>query len=68
MNDKCENLEKCPFFLSFAGNSEVVKNGWISLFCNDIEKSKRCKRKQYRITNNAMPPVSMTPTGVILEP
>ena len=59
----CENLVKCGFFNNFKGNSEVVKNSWIRLFCRDQVKSDQCERKKYRKANNKPPADNMAPTG-----
>lgn len=47
MEESCELLEKCGFFNNFKGNSEVIKAGWVRMFCQSKEKSERCKRKAY---------------------
>ena len=44
MAEKCELLDKCGFFLNFKGNPEVVKQGWISMYCESMEKSELCAR------------------------
>ena len=46
MSEKCELLEKCGFFLNYQGNSEVVKQNWIKLFCESRETSEKCERKK----------------------
>jgi hypothetical protein len=63
--EKCENLSSCGFFLNYKGNSEVVKNGWIRMFCEDAEKSETCERKKQKKAGNP-PPDNMAPTGKML--
>ncbi len=64
--EKCELLDTCGFFLNFRGNSEVVKQGWIRMYCQDKEKSERCERKKYRKRTGQAPPDNMAPTGKML--
>jgi len=66
MSEKCELLDKCGFFLNFKGNSEVVKQGWIKMFCNDLGKSEKCERKKIRSQTGKPPADNMTPTGKML--
>ena len=66
MLNKCEYLNTCGFFLKFKGNSEVVKQGWISLFCENQEKSKKCKRKEIYKKTGKYPLDNMAPTGKLL--
>jgi len=62
----CESLEKCGFFHNFNGNTEVVMQGWVRLYCEDQEKSERCVRKQIRKATGAPPVDNMAPTGKLL--
>ena len=66
MQEKCELLEKCGFFNNYRGNSEVVKQGWISMFCESKEKSMKCERKKIRMQTGKPPADNMTPTGQVL--
>ncbi len=66
MSEKCELLQKCGFFLNYNSNSEVVTQGWIRIFCENQEKSKRCIRKKIRKHTGKPPPDNMTPTGKML--
>lgn len=66
MPGECEFLEKCGFFLNYRGNTEVVKQGWIKLFCEDQEKSEQCERKKYRLRTGEPPADNMSPTGDML--
>lgn len=67
MKQKCQNLEMCGFFKNFSANSQVVKNGWIKLYCDDLEKSENCARKQFRKNNGKSPADNITPTGKMLS-
>ncbi|MCK4893122.1 MAG: hypothetical protein KAT07_04100 [Calditrichia bacterium] len=64
--EKCELLEKCGFFLNYKGNTEVVINSWIRMFCENKEKSNKCKRKQIRKQTGKAPEDNMAPTGKLL--
>ncbi len=64
--EKCELLDTCGFFKNFKGNSEVVKQGWIKMFCEDKNKSERCARKKYREQHGVAPVDNMSPTGKML--
>jgi hypothetical protein len=65
MAEKCELLEKCGFFQNFKLNSDVVKNGWISLYCEDQVKAEKCERKKIRKATGKPPADNMAPTGTI---
>jgi hypothetical protein len=65
MSESCEFLDHCGFFINFRGNVEVVKNGWIRMYCSDIEKSDKCERKKIRKSTGSSPPDNMSPTGVL---
>lgn len=66
MCEKCEFIEKCGFFINYKGNSEVMKEGWIKLYCENVEKSKRCERKKVREQTGKPPADNMSPTGKML--
>jgi hypothetical protein len=66
MPENCESFSKCPFFLNFGGNTEVVKQGWVRLFCQDKEKAEKCERKRLRRETGKPPADNMTPTGKIV--
>lgn len=66
MKEKCELLEKCGFFQNFIGNSEVLKQGWVKMFCEEKEKSEKCERKKIREKTGVPPADNMTPTGKML--
>lgn len=67
MIENCELLDRCGFFKSFKGNSEVMKNNWIKMFCEDKVSSETCARKKVR-TQTGMPPAdNMSPSGKLLD-
>lgn len=66
MPKKCELLDKCGFFLNFIGDSEVLQQGWIKMYCEDKEKSEKCERKKIREKTGAPPADNMVPTGKML--
>lgn len=66
MSEKCEFIEKCGFFINYQGNTEVVKAGWIKLFCENSEWSERCERKKFRKQTGKPPADNMSPTGEML--
>ena len=66
MPEPCEFLDKCGFFLNYRGNTEVVKQGWIRLFCEDQVKSEQCARKKVRKQTGQPPADNMSPTGDLL--
>jgi hypothetical protein len=63
---ECELLEKCGFFNKFKGNSEVVRQGWMRMFCEDKGKSDNCERKKMRKQTGKPPLDNMTPNGTII--
>ena len=62
----CELLKDCGFFKHFQGNDEVVTQGWIQIYCESLEKSKNCKRKQIFRKTGKKPADNMAPTGKLL--
>lgn len=66
MSEPCEFLEKCGLFLNHQGNTEVIKQGWIHLYCEDQEKSEKCERKTVRKETGKPPIDNMSPTGDLL--
>lgn len=66
MSEKCEMLEKCGFFLNFRGNTEVVKNGWIRIYCSKRKTSEYCVRKKIKKETGMPPADNMSPTGNFL--
>ncbi|MBI5014894.1 MAG: hypothetical protein HZB55_05305 [Deltaproteobacteria bacterium] len=67
MAQMCELLDRCGFFINFKGNSEVVKRGWIKVYCDNSEASERCERKKIRKQTGKPPVDNMTPTGKLLS-
>lgn len=63
---KCEMLNSCGFFINFKGNSEVVKQGWIRLYCESDQKSEKCERKKIRREKGQPPPDNMAPNGEMI--
>lgn len=66
MAEQCELLEKCGFFKNYNGNMEVIKQGWIRIYCDNREKSERCERKKIRQQTGQPPADNMTPTGKMI--
>jgi hypothetical protein len=64
--EKCELLEKCGFFQNFKGNSEVMKNSWVRMFCEEKSVSDTCARKKMRAETGKPPADNMSPTGKII--
>lgn len=64
--EQCQFLEKCGFFNNFQGNPEVIKEGWIRMYCNNYEKSETCARKKYRLEHGSPPADNVSPTGKAL--
>lgn len=62
----CDLIDKCGFFIKYSKNSEVIKQGWIAMFCHDLEKAKNCQRKKIRDQTGQPPADNMTPLGKIL--
>ena len=63
VEDTCENLETCGFFNNFKGNTEVIKQGWVRMYCQSREKSERCARKKIKRETGQSPADNMAPTG-----
>ena len=66
MSEKYEFLDKCGFFLNYKGNSEVIKQNWIKMFCESQERSEKCERKKIRKQTGKPPEDNMAPTGKML--
>lgn len=67
MLEPCENLAKCGFFINYKGNSEVIQNSWIRLYCRDKNRSVKCERKKIKQRTGKPPVDNMSPTGKILR-
>ena len=66
VSDPCEFLDRCGFFINHKANTEVIKQGWVALFCEDLEKSQQCARKKIRQQTGQPPADNMSPTGDLL--
>jgi hypothetical protein len=66
MSEPCELLEKCGLFLRYKGNTDVVKQGWIRMYCEDQEKSEHCERKKVRMRTGQPPADNIAPSGELL--
>ena len=66
MAERCANLETCGFFKNFNANTEVVKNGWTKLYCEDKGRSDTCERKKLKAQTGQAPADNMAPTGRML--
>ena len=66
MNQPCELLQKCGFFMNYQDDSEVVKQGWIRIYCESVEKSEKCQRKKIRNQTGKPPSDNLSPTGKYL--
>jgi hypothetical protein len=66
MENSCELLDNCAFFKRFKEDGEVIRQGWINLFCQSTDKSEWCVRKQINKKTGSPPPESMAPTGLML--
>jgi hypothetical protein len=66
MAEQCEFLDKCGFFLNYSGSTEVIKQGWVRMYCEDKEKSKQCERRKIREQTGQPPADNMCPTGKLL--
>ncbi len=66
MPETCEFLDECGFFLNFKSNSEVLKQGWVRMFCKNKEKSEKCERKIVRRGSGKPPADNMALTGRLL--
>ena len=67
MAQECELLTKCGFFANYKGNTEVIKVGWIQIYCNSLEKSEKGERKKHRKRTGTPPADNMTPSGKLLS-
>lgn len=66
MNQQCENLEKCGFFINFKRDNEVIINDWMRIFCRNLEMSELCERKKFKKKNGRYPADNMAPTGKLM--
>ena len=66
MAEACEFLDKCGFFLNYSGSTEVIREGWVKLYCEDKKKSDLCERKRIRNATGQPPADNVCPTGKVL--
>lgn len=66
MSDQCELLEKCGFFLNFTSHLEVIKQRWVTLYCENKASSELCERKIIRLRTGEPPADNMAPTGRLI--
>ena len=55
---KCHKIETCKFLKEYPNETHY----WIDLFCGDIDKSEKCKRKEWCICRGPIPK-NFTPYG-----
>ena len=67
MSEQCNQLKQCEFFNRFQGNLDVLKDGWIEGYCNNLEKSETCERNKIFKKTGMLPPDNVTPTGSVIE-
>jgi len=67
MEEPCELLESCGFFISFMGNAEVLDKGWARMFCQSKEKSENCARNKIYRKTGSPPADNMAPTGDVIR-
>jgi len=67
MGGKCEFYDTCGFIHAYKGSGEPLKEGWISMFCDDRESSQNCKRVSFIVATGRHPANNMTPTGKHLD-
>ena len=66
MAEQCEYLETCGFFQNYSGSTEVIKEGWVKMYCDDRDKAKQCERLKIREQTGKPPVDNMCPTGKLL--
>jgi len=63
----CEFIEKCEFFNNVDILSDTMIKAWKSMFCLNLKKSNRCKRKQFVLQTGNKPDKDLTPTGIKMK-
>lgn len=63
---KCEFLDTCGFFLHFTSNLEVIKKGWIRLYCENRDNAALCERRKFRLQTGKPPRDNMSPIGTLM--
>ncbi len=67
VSDYCELYEICEFLNQLPPEQEYLNEGWKRMFCRNVLKSERCKRKIHFFEEGKQPDPRMTPTGHITE-
>jgi hypothetical protein len=67
MGGKCVFYETCGFIQNYKGSGQYLKEGWVSMFCDEFESSENCKRKRMILEVHKHPADNMTPTGKLLD-
>lgn len=67
MGGNCEFYDTCGFIQRYKGSGSHLKEGWISMFCNELNMSQNCQRKKMIIELHKHPADNMTPTGKLLN-
>ncbi len=67
LEDYCELYEICNFINPKNPEQHQIIDGWKRMFCKNLVKSERCKRKKYFFETGKQPEPNMTPTGNYLE-
>jgi len=47
-------------------NTEVIKQGWVRMYCQSKEKSERCARKKIKRYTGVSPADNISPTGTTI--
>jgi hypothetical protein len=63
---RCKYFDDCGFINNYKGSAERLKDGWIAMFCADIENSQNCIRKKIQLETDCPPVDNMSPTGKFL--
>jgi len=66
VRDKCEFLQICGFFRHYRADAGVRAATWVRMYCENVDKSKTCERKQVLAQTGSPPPDNMAPTGQML--
>jgi len=67
MDNECEYLEKCGFFIKYCETKDLACRGFINMYCKGT-KMAECKRQEYRNKNGIPPLDDMMPSGQLIIP
>jgi len=67
LGGKCTFFKSCGFIQNYRGSGHHLQEGWVSMFCDDLESSETCKRKRMILDTGLSPADNMTPTGKNLD-